>query len=56
MTTNEMVLIAALVLLALCAAAIGFPFLASLGFTLVLGLVFYLVQSGKSRKSGDESG
>lgn len=55
MSPNELVLIAALVLLALCATAIGFPFWASLGFTLALGLVFYLIQTSTSRKAGGEN-
>ena len=54
MSPNEIVLIAALVLLALCATAVGFSFWASLGFTLALGLVFYLIQTGTGRKTGSE--
>jgi len=46
MSPNDLVFIAALVLLAVCAALVGFNFFAALGFSLALGLVFYLVQSG----------
>ena len=51
MSPNDLVFIAALVLLAVCAALVGFNFFAALGFSLALGLVFYLVQSGL--KGGD---
>ncbi len=53
MSHNELVLIAALILLALCGSFIGFPFLASLGFTLAIGVIFYLIQSGKKRGNGE---
>jgi len=49
MSPNDLIFIAALVLLALCGALVGFNFWAALGFALALGLVFYLVQSGVSR-------
>ena len=52
MSPNDLVFIAALALLAVCAALVGFNFFAALGFSLALGLVFYLVQSGL--KGGDE--
>ncbi|HEX7344401.1 MAG TPA: hypothetical protein VF398_09055 [bacterium] len=51
MSPNDLVFIAALVLLAVCAALVGFNFFAALGFSLALGLVFHLVQSGL--KGGD---
>jgi len=54
MSPNDLVFIAALVLLAVCAALVGFNFFAALGFSLALGLVFYLVQSGL--KGGDKRG
>lgn len=50
MAQNELVLIAALVLLAFCAHLIGFPFLPSLGFAVALGLIFYLIQGGTDQK------
>jgi Flp pilus assembly protein TadB len=53
MSPNDLIFIAALVLLALCAALVGFNFWAALGFALALGLVFYLVQSGTRREGRD---
>jgi hypothetical protein len=53
MSPNDLIFIAALVLLALCAALVGFNFWAALGFSLALGLVFYLVQAGTNRESRD---
>ena len=53
MSPNDLIFIAALVLLALCAALVGFNFWAALGFALALGLAFYLVQSGADRESRD---
>jgi hypothetical protein len=53
MSPNDLIFIAALVLVALCAALVGFNFWAALGFSLALGLVFYLVQSGAGRDNQD---
>lgn len=50
MLPDEFVLIAALILLAGCAALVGFNFWAALGFSLALGLIFYLIQSGAGAK------
>jgi len=44
MSPNDLIFIAALVLLAVCAALAGFNFWAALGFSLALGLIFYFVQ------------
>jgi hypothetical protein len=56
LSPNELVLVAALILLALCGNVIGFPFVPALGFTLALGLIFYLIQTGtKQKKSEEES-
>lgn len=54
MSSNHLVLIAALLLVAVCGSLIGFPFSASLGFTLALGLIFYLIQSSRKRKESGE--
>jgi len=53
MTSKDLTFIAALILIALCGTLIGFPFLPSLGFTLVLALVFYLIQANTQRKRED---
>ncbi len=53
MSPDDLIFLAALVLLALCAALIGFPFWAALGFTLALGLVFYLIQGSIKRNQSD---
>jgi hypothetical protein len=53
MSPNDLIFIAALVLVALCAALVGFNFWAALGFSLALGLVFYLVQSGAGNDAKD---
>ena len=53
MGQNELVLVAALALLAFCGSLIGFPFVASLAVTLSLGIIFYLLQTKKERKSGE---
>lgn len=53
MSPNDLIFIAALVLLAMCAALVGFNFWAALGFSLALGLVFFLVQSGTNRDDRD---
>ena len=53
MSPNELILIAALILLALCATLVGFNFWAALGFTLALGLIFHLIQSGAGAKKRD---
>jgi len=53
MSHNDLVLIAALILLALCGSFIGFPFLPSLGFTFALGVIFYLVQGGIKRSNSE---
>ncbi len=46
MSPNDLIFIAALVLVAMCAFLVGFNFFAALGFSLALGLVFYLIQAG----------
>lgn len=53
-SSDEIVAIAALVLLAICGALVGFPFLLSLGFTLALGVVFYLIQTGTGPKQRND--
>jgi hypothetical protein len=53
MSPNDLIFIAALVLVALCAALAGFNFWAALGFALALGLIFYLVQSSAGQDSKD---
>jgi membrane protein implicated in regulation of membrane protease activity len=53
MSPNDLIFIAALVLVALCAALVGFNFWAALGFALALGLVFYLVQSNAGQDAKD---
>ena len=55
MIPSEIILIAALVLLALFATMIGFPFWPSVGFCLALGLVFYLIQGGTDKKDNAET-
>jgi flagellar biosynthesis component FlhA len=55
MSTNDLVLIAGLVLIALCGNLVGFPFLPALGFAFILALISYLVQTGGlRRKDKDE--
>jgi len=54
MIPNEIILVAGLVILALFASMIGFPFWPSLGFGLALGLVFYLIQGSTAKKSNTE--
>ncbi len=55
MSPTDLIFIAALILLAICAHLVGFNFWAALGFSLALGLVFYLVQSGmKNQEHHDE--
>jgi hypothetical protein len=51
MSPNDLIFIAALVLIAVCAYLVGFNFFAALGFSLALGLVFYLVQTGSKGNS-----
>jgi len=46
MSPLDLIFIAALVLLAMCAYLVGFNFWAALAFTLALGLVFFLIQTG----------
>lgn len=53
MSPDDLIFLAALVLLALCASLIGFPFWAALGFALALGLVFYLIQGSIKRDKSD---
>ncbi|MBU0519476.1 hypothetical protein KKA00_10950 [bacterium] len=57
MSPKDITFIAALLLVALCATLVGFPFLPALGVTLVLALVFYLIQVNTQRKrnSGSET-
>lgn len=54
MIPNEVILIAGLVILALFATMIGFPFWPSLGFALAMGLVSYLIQTSMGKKSSAE--
>lgn len=54
MIPNEIIVIAGLVILALFATMIGFPFWPSLGFALAMGLVFYLIQTSMSKKNSTE--
>ncbi|MCX6640876.1 MAG: hypothetical protein NTW14_10410 [bacterium] len=49
-SASEIVIVAALVLLALFATIIGFPFWPALGFSFALGVVFYLLQTGGGKK------
>jgi len=53
-SASEIVLVAALVLIALFATMIGFPFWPSLGFSIALGVVFYFLQTGAPRKSDQD--
>ena len=51
---SEIVLLAALALIALFATLIGFPFWPSLGFVLALGIIFYFLQMSQTRKTNDD--
>ena len=54
MSPNDLIFISALVLLALCGALVGFNFWAALGFSLALGLIFYLVQGSLRGEGRDD--
>ncbi len=54
MSPENLVLIAGLVLIALCGNLVGFPFLPALGFVVVAALISYLVQTGGRQSSQND--